>query len=152
MKLFFELNNPKKNLIRAEDFEIFKQDMKEFVVEDSNETLTIEIRQAKMIELVETQMDANIEDLRACADCGQIIKIYDACSCWDFDAYVSQEMDAGDFYFEDLSEDVQARVQQDAEDWVIYNTIPLDNWTFEALQIFFEEVWGPAVELVKIER
>lgn len=152
MKLFFELNNPKKSQIRAEDFEIFRKDMKEFVIEDSKESLTIEIRQAKLIEFIEARTNANIEDLRACADCSQIIKIYDACACWDFDAYVSQEADMGDFYFEDLSEDVQARVIRDAEDWVIYNTIPLDDWDLESLLIFFEEEWGPGVELIKIER
>lgn len=151
MKLLFKLNNPNQSKVRAEDFEIFKRDVKEFVVEETNDSFAIEIRQSKLIEFIENQLNEYIEDMRACMDCKQIIKVSEPCACYDLEAYCFQEINTGDFEFKDLNENVQSRIREDAQDWLYNNTSALDCWKYDILQIFFQEEWGPAIHLVRIE-
>lgn len=116
MKLIFKLNNPNNNKTRIEDFEFFKHDVKEFIVEESKEGFAIEIRQAKLIELIENQLNNYIEDMRVCMECKQIIKVSEPCSCYDLEAYCFQEINMGDFEFKDLNETMQSRIREDAQD------------------------------------
>lgn len=152
MKLIFKLNNPNNNKTRIEDFEIFKKDMKDFVVEESNDSFAVEIRQAKLIEFIENHLGEYIEELRACMQCEQVIKVCEPCGCWDLESYCYQELNTGDFEFEDLNESVQSRIREDAQDWLFNNTFALECWRYDVMQIFFNEEWGPAINLVRIER
>lgn len=151
MKLLFKLNNPNNSKVRIEDFEIFKKDVKDFIVEDSKESFAIEIRQAKLIEFIENQLNNYIEDMRVCMECKQIIKVSEPCCCYDLESYCDQEINMGDFEFKDLNENVQSRIREDAQDWLFNNTSALDSWKYDILNIFFEEEWGPAIHLVRIE-